>query len=125
MRYDMGILSNHGSNLLQFSSKLVHVYVTLKLGRKKLKVHCCKTGYRFNFINHGFVITLAMNEKVLLCVVDDDMGDMPTPERLVTEDMLPNRYEKPVGGEMDNKVANFLAVCSRTLINTGFKYLLF
>ena len=40
------------------------------------------------------------------------MGDMPTPERLVTEDMLPDRYNKSAagGGEMDNKVANFLAV---------------
>ena len=42
--------------------------------------------------------------------VDDAMGDMPTPERLVPPDMpLP----KPNGGEkldIDNKVANFLAV---------------
>ncbi|XP_052820814.1 formin-binding protein 4-like [Mya arenaria] len=48
---------------------------------------------------------------------DDDAGDMPTPERLVTEDMLPDSYNetrptfsmnKPAG-ELDNKVANFLA----------------
>lgn len=37
---------------------------------------------------------------------------MPTPERLVSEDMLPDQYDKPPGGEMDNKVANFLAVCN-------------
>ena len=47
---------------------------------------------------------------VVFLPLDDAMGDMPTPERLVPPDMpLP----KPNGGEkldIDNKVANFLAV---------------
>ncbi|XP_052268237.1 formin-binding protein 4-like isoform X2 [Dreissena polymorpha] len=47
---------------------------------------------------------------------DEDAGDIPTPERLVTEDMIPDSYRlpgysipPPPGREMDNKVANFLA----------------
>ncbi|KAL4225560.1 Formin binding protein 4 [Mactra antiquata] len=44
---------------------------------------------------------------------DDSAGDMPTPERLVTDDMIPNRDGAAVGQrmpyEIDNKVANFLA----------------
>ena len=42
--------------------------------------------------------------------LDDPMGDMPTPERLVPPDMplpMPNGGEKL---DIDNKVANFLAV---------------
>jgi hypothetical protein len=48
---------------------------------------------------------------------------MPTPERLVTEDMLPNRPGPRIGPggrfEMDNKVANFLAVRFLQLLYLG------